>query len=53
VCELDPDDQTRLRRLDEHALTKWVDRFRGLGDARANGELPLALADEEPGSAAQ
>lgn len=53
VCELDANDSARLRRLDGATLTTWLERFRGVGDVRANGELALVLGDEEAGQGLQ
>lgn len=48
VCELH-DGATRLRQLDETALRKWMDRYRGVGQLRSEGHLAALLADPEAG----
>lgn len=44
VCELQTDYRTRLRKLDAAQLSKWMERYRGLGDIRAAGQLRSILA---------
>lgn len=44
VCELDGDYRTRLRTLDGGQLDKWMKRYRGLGQVRAEGHLDSVLA---------
>lgn len=45
VCELEGG-ATRLRQLDEPALRKWMERYRGVGQLRSEGYLPGLLRDE-------
>lgn len=45
VCELDAESRTVLRRLDGGQLGKWLERYRGLGELRAAGQLRSVLAD--------
>ncbi|MEM9452863.1 MAG: AAA family ATPase [Myxococcota bacterium] len=47
VTELDVHDRTRLRTLDEHHLSQWIEDYRGLGELRADGEL-LSVLQEVP-----
>ena len=42
VCELH-DGATRLRQLDEPALHKWIERYRGVGQLRSEGHLAALL----------
>lgn len=37
LCELNAERATRLRKPDAAALTRWMERYRGLGDLRAAG----------------
>lgn len=48
VTELDEDRRTCLRRLDADQLSQWIDDYRGLGELRADGELPSVLAEPGP-----
>lgn len=47
ICELDDEQQTRLRRLDPNQYEKWRARYQGLGDIRARGHLPSVLMEDE------
>ncbi|WP_157595859.1 AAA family ATPase [Plesiocystis pacifica] len=47
VCELDDNHQTVLRKLDAEQLEKWLERYRGLGEIRAAGQLRSVLAERE------
>ncbi len=46
VCELQ-DGAVRLHRLDEPALRRWMERYRGVGHLRSEGYLATLLADPE------
>jgi len=46
VCELDRAGLTRLRRLDEETLRRWLSRYRGLGDVRGAGFLRSTVLDD-------
>ena len=49
LCELDEERRTRLRRPDPEALRSWLERYRGIGDLRAQGhDASIWKADEEP-----
>ena len=45
VCELEAG-ATHLRQLDESALRRWMERYRGVGHLRAEGYLPGLLRDD-------
>lgn len=50
LCELDEHRATRLFRPDAEALKKWLERYRGLGQLRAEGYTPHVLTEPvEPG----
>ena len=44
VCELEGG-ATKLRRLDEATLRRWMERYRGVGHLRSEGYLPALLRD--------
>jgi predicted ATPase len=49
VCEADErDGTTRVRELDEVALTQWLEDYRGLGDLRSAGYLDVVTKRPEP-----
>lgn len=49
LCELDEERRTKLRRPDPEALRSWLERYRGIGDLRAQGhDASIWKADEEP-----
>jgi predicted ATPase len=47
VCELDSQYRTVLRQLDRAQLEKWTDRYSGLGELRAAGNLSAVMAMDE------
>jgi predicted ATPase len=47
VCELDPQNRTRLAQLDRAQLDKWLRRYSGLGQIRAQGQLRSVIARDE------
>jgi hypothetical protein len=51
VCELDSHFRTQLHRLDPAQLDKWMQRYRGVGDIRASGQLTSILAFDEDSAA--
>ena len=53
LCALDESGRTELRRADREVLDRWLERYRGLGDLRAEGHeasimthLPGTTGDE-------
>jgi predicted ATPase len=51
VCELDPRQRTSLAQLDSELLDKWLQRYSGLGQIRAQGQLRSAIARDEDDAA--
>ena len=51
VCELGTNRRTQLRRLDSEQLAKWMKRYRGLGQIRAEGQLRSVMAIDEDSAA--
>lgn len=51
VCELDRSGipTTRLARLDPEQLARWLEKYRGLGELRAEGAVDLTLIPIESG----
>ncbi|WP_181234477.1 AAA family ATPase [Enhygromyxa salina] len=48
VCELDAQHRTHLRKLDAAQLDAWMQRYSGLGEIRAAGQLrSIVSADED------
>ncbi|MCP3144368.1 AAA family ATPase [Pyxidicoccus xibeiensis] len=47
LCELDENRATRLYRPDPNALSKWLERYRGLGDIRGAGHEASVLTRKE------
>jgi predicted ATPase len=45
LCELDEKGATQLVRPDRVALSRWLDRYRGLGDIRAAGHQRSVMQD--------
>ncbi len=48
LCSLDERGATRLVRPDREALTKWLERYRGLGDIRSAGHAASIMTKVEP-----
>jgi predicted ATPase len=48
LCELNEDHATQLFRPDSRALSKWLERYRGLGDLRGAGHAASVLTRREP-----
>lgn len=48
LCELDPQGRTRLLRPDAAALTRWLERYRGLGEIRGAGHEASIFTRSEP-----
>jgi predicted ATPase len=52
VCELDSQYRTVVRRLDRTRLDQWAERYSGLGELRAAGQLSSVVAYDEENDAA-
>lgn len=48
LCELDARGQTQLRRPNQEALDRWMERYRGIGDLRSAGHDASIWSDDEP-----
>ena len=48
LCELDARGQTQLRRPNQEALDRWMERYRGIGDLRGAGHDASIWSDDEP-----
>jgi predicted ATPase len=48
LCELDARGQTQLRRPNQEALDRWMQRYRGIGDLRSAGHDASIWNDDEP-----
>ncbi|MBP6743216.1 MAG: ATP-binding protein, partial [Deltaproteobacteria bacterium] len=48
LCELDARGQTQLRRPNQEALDRWMERYRGIGDLRSAGHDASIWNDDEP-----
>jgi predicted ATPase len=48
LCELDARGQTQLRRPNQEALARWMERYRGIGDLRSAGHDASIWSDDEP-----
>jgi predicted ATPase len=48
LCELNEEQATHLYRPDPRALSKWLERYRGLGDLRGAGHEASVLTRREP-----
>lgn len=51
VCEVDVQYRTSLRPLDRKRLDKWTDKYSGLGELRAAGQLRSVVAFDEDDAA--
>jgi predicted ATPase len=51
VCELDSQHRMVLRQLDRSQLDKWTDRYSGLGELRAAGQLSSVIGVDEDDAA--
>ena len=49
LCELDERRATRLYRPDAKALARWLSRYRGIGDLRAEGYGPHVMTEPVEG----
>ncbi|MFO0761689.1 MAG: AAA family ATPase [Byssovorax sp.] len=47
LCEIDEARATTLKRPDPEALERWLKRYRGLGELRAQGYAPHVFRDRE------
>ncbi|MBN2495079.1 MAG: ATP-binding protein [Deltaproteobacteria bacterium] len=46
LCDLDEEHHTRLLRPNRQAYEKWIERYRGLGDIRAEGHEESVMTEE-------
>ena len=49
LCELDEERATHLRRVDDSALQRWLQDYRGLGDVRSAGHEESVFAEADGG----